>query len=87
MAFFYPEFHGRGDEDVEDFLEKMEVACISNQIHDPTQMLHLLQICLKSDARLWSKAFEEELHAGDPPVRLSWDNLRHGLEVCEDRRS
>ena len=38
MAFPYPEFHGRGDEDVEDFLEKMEVASISNQIHDPVQM-------------------------------------------------
>ena len=81
MAFSYPEFHGGSNEDVEDFLEKMEVACISNQIHDPTQMLRLLQICLKSDAGVWSKAFEEELRAVDPPARLSWDNLRHGLEV------
>ena len=52
MAFPYPKFHGRGDEDVEDFLEKMEVACISNQIHDPAHMLRLLQICLKGDARV-----------------------------------
>ena len=81
MAFSYPEFQGRSNEDVEDFLEKMEVACISNQIHDPAQMLRLLQICLKNDARVWSKAFEEELRAADPPARLSWDNLRHGLEV------
>ncbi|WP_165303686.1 hypothetical protein, partial [Enterobacter cloacae complex sp. CH23B] len=81
MAFSYPEFHGRSDEDVEEFLVKMEVACISNQIHDPMHMLRLLQICLKSDARVWSKAFEEELRVADPPVRLSWDNLRHGLEV------
>ena len=81
MAFSYPKFHGRSNEDVEDFLEKMEVACISNQIHDPAQMLRLLQICLKNDARVWSKAFEEELRAADPPARLSWDNLRHGLEV------
>ncbi|MCO5567846.1 hypothetical protein L7F22_021542 [Adiantum nelumboides] len=81
MAFSYPEFHGRSDEDVEDFLEKMEVACISNQIHDPAQMLRLLQICLKSDAGVWSKAFERELSVADPPVRLSWDNLRHGLKV------
>ena len=51
MEFSYPEFCGRGDEDVEVFLEKMEVACISNQIHDPIQMLCLLQICLKGDAR------------------------------------
>ena len=80
MAFPYPEFHGRSDEDVEDFLEKMEVACISNQIHDPAQMLRLLQICLKGDARVWSKEFEEKLRVAEPPVRLSWDNLRHGLE-------
>ena len=71
MAFSYLEFHGRSNEDVEDFLEKMEVACISNQIHDPAQMLRLLQICLKNDARVWSKAFEEELRAADPPARLS----------------
>ena len=80
MAFPYPEFHGRSDEDVEDFLEKMEVACISNQIHDPAQMLRLLQICLKGDARVWSKEFEEKLRVAEPLVRLSWDNLRHGLE-------
>ena len=72
MAFPYPEFHGRGDEDVEDFLEKMEVACISNQINDPAQMLRLLQICLKGDARVWSKEFEEKLRVVVPPVILSW---------------
>ena len=80
MAFPYPEFHGRGDEDVEDFLEKMEVACISNQIHDRAQMLCLLQICLKGDARVWSKEFEEKLCVAVPPVILSWENLRDGLE-------
>ena len=30
MVFTYPEFHGRNSEDVEEFLEQMEVACISN---------------------------------------------------------
>ena len=79
MAFPYPEFHGRGDEDVEDFLEKMEVACISNQIHDLAHMLRLLQICLKGDARVWSK-FEEKLCVVVPPVILSWENLCDGLE-------
>ena len=34
MVFIYPEFHGRKDEDVEEFLEQMEIACISNQIND-----------------------------------------------------
>ena len=80
MAFPYLEFHGRGDEDVEEFLEKMEVACISNQIHDPAQMLRLLQICLKGDARVWSKEFEEKLHVAVSPVILSWENLHDGLE-------
>lgn len=42
VAFSYPEFHVRGDEDVEEFLEKMKVAYISNQIYDPVQMLRLL---------------------------------------------
>ena len=35
MAFAYPEFHGSKGEDVEDFLERMEVACISNHIQEP----------------------------------------------------
>ena len=80
MAFPYPEFHGRGDEDVEDFLEKMEVAYISNHIHDPAHMLCLLQICLKGDARVWSKEFEEKLGVAVPPIILSWENLHDGLE-------
>ena len=76
MAFPYPEFHGRGDEDIEDFLEKMEVACISNQIHDPAHMLRLLQICLKGDARVWSKEFEEKLGVAVSLVILSRESLR-----------
>lgn len=35
MASSYPEFNGRKEEDVEDFLEKMEVACISNHVVAP----------------------------------------------------
>ena len=51
MVLPYPELHGRNGEDVENFLEQMEVACISNQIQDPAQMLCLLQICSKGDAQ------------------------------------
>lgn len=80
MAFPYPEFHGRGDEDVEDFLEKMEVACISNHVEAAPQMLRLLQICLKGDARAWSKNYEEELQGTNPPIQLTWDLLKQGLE-------
>ena len=79
MAFSYPEFHGRGDENVEEFLEKMEVACISNHVQEPAQMLRLLQICLKGDARIWSKSHEEGLQRADPPVPLTWNNLREAL--------
>ena len=57
MASAYPKFHGRKNEDVEDFLEKMEVACISNHVQEPAQMLQLLQICLKGEARTWSKSY------------------------------
>ena len=81
MVFSYPEFHGKKGEDVEDFLEQMEVACISNQIQDLAQMLHLLKICLKGDTQVWSKAFEGALHRANPPVQLSWENLKDGLEA------
>ena len=81
MAFSYPKFHGRIDEDAEDFLEKMEVVYISNQIQNLAQMLHLLQICLKVYVGSWSKTFEEVLHRANPLMQLSWDNLKCGLEA------
>ena len=79
MVFPYPEFYGRNDESVKEFLEKMEVACISNHIQEPAQLLRLLQLCLKGDARIWSKAYEEQLGREDPPLAISWDNLREAL--------
>ena len=79
MAFSYPEFHGRSDENIEEFLESMEVACISNHVHAPAQMLRLLQICLKGDARTWSKGHEEGLQKAEPPVELTLENLRQAL--------
>ena len=89
MAFSYPKFHGRRDEDIVDFLEKMEVACISNHVEVPAQMLRLLQIFLKGDARLWAKDYEEVLQVFDPPVALSWENLREalGIEFVKDKGS
>ena len=80
MAFSYPEFHGSSHEDVVEFLEKMEVACISNQIQDPAQRLRLLQLCLKGDAWVWSRTFEEGLCKADLPVQLDWDYLKEALE-------
>ncbi|MCO5614679.1 hypothetical protein L7F22_068963 [Adiantum nelumboides] len=79
MDFSYPEFHGRKDEDIEDFLEKMKMACISNHVQAPAQMLRLLQICLKGDARAWSRSHEEELQMADPPIQVTWDILRQAL--------
>ena len=57
----YPEFHGSLDEDVVSFLENLELTCISNHIQDDVQVLHVLKICLKGDARTWLKEYESGL--------------------------
>ena len=57
----YPEFHGSSDEDVVSFLENLELTCISNHIQDVVQVLHVLKICLKGDARTWLKEYESGL--------------------------
>lgn len=75
----YPKFAGVSNEDVVDFLEKMEVACISNHVQVPAQMLRLLQICLKGDARAWAKTYEAGLQEEDPPIKLTLENLREAL--------
>ena len=80
MVFSYSEFHGKKGEDVEDFLEQMEVACISNHIEDPVQTLCLLQICLKDEARKWLKSHEGELQRAQPPIVLTLDNLKEALK-------
>ena len=49
MAFVYPEFNGVPGKDVARFLEHMEVACISNHIDDPAQILRLLQIYVRRE--------------------------------------
>ena len=64
---------------MEAFFEKMDVACISNHIQEPVQMLHLLQLCLKGDARICSKAYEEQLEREHPPLAMNWDNLQGAL--------
>lgn len=50
----YPEFFGSPNEDVIDFLERMELACISNHVVNEKHVLRLLEIHLKGDARLWA---------------------------------
>ena len=75
----YPDFSGASNEDVVDFLEKMEVACISNHVQVLAQMLHLLQMYLKGDARAWAKAYEEGLEASNPPIALEWEILKNTL--------
>ena len=79
MAFSYPEFHGKKGEDVEQFLEQMEVACITNHVVDPVQSLCLLQICLKGEARAWLKSYKAGLQRPQPPVALVLDNLKEAL--------
>ena len=39
------------------FLEQFEVAIISNHIEDEAQVLRLLKLCLKDDARAWWNDF------------------------------
>ena len=54
---------------------------LANQIQDMAQRLHLLQLCLKGDVRVWSRTFEEGLHRANPPLQLDWDNLKEALEI------
>ena len=79
MAFSYLAFHGKKHEDVESFLEQMEIACITNYMLDPTQILHFIQICLKGNAQAWFKAYEEDLQRVEPPLTLNLDNLKQAL--------
>ena len=79
MAFNYPEFHGKKGEDVEQFLEEVEVACITNHVVDPVQSLHLLQIYLKGEVRAWLKSYKAGLQHPWPPVALVLDNLKEAL--------
>ena len=81
MVFSYSEFHNRSDENVEDFLEQMEVGCISNQIQNPTQRLHLLQLFLKGHVWVRSRTIEEGSIRENPLVQLNSDNLKEGLEA------
>ena len=47
MAFAYPKFNGVPGKDVASFLERLEMACISNLIDDLVQTLRLLQFLLE----------------------------------------
>lgn len=88
MVFSYPEFHGQAGEDVLMFLKGLEVACISNHIVDEAQVLCLLQICLKDDARSWFKQFEkahvEQETAGDLTFENACKALLQEYQQVED---
>lgn len=75
----YPEFHGRESEDVVDFLEQMELAYITNHVVDEIQVLRLVKICLKSDARVWLKDIEAQVVADEQQCVLTLDRLKKGL--------
>ena len=81
MAFTYPEFHAGPGEDVNKFLEQLEVACISNHIVDPVSRLRLLQICIQGDARTWLHEFEAQQQAAIPPIPITFDLIRNALMV------
>lgn len=88
MTFAYPEFHGRSGEDIVAFLEQMEVACISNHIVDQAQVLRLLEICVKGDARKWLEEFRGQQAAAVPPVAVTAEliktNIRQRFRNVED---
>ena len=75
----YPEFFGGQDENVLLFFKNMEVACISNHIKDPTQVLRLMQICLKGDARIWLKIYDNGLKAENPLEKMIVEGLKGAL--------
>ena len=79
MVFTYPEFHGKKHEDVVDFLEKLEIACITNQVVIEEQVLKLLKIFLKGDARTWLKEFEAKEGKQVPPRVVTLDKLKEAL--------
>ena len=78
--FSYPEFSGTKGEDIFSFLEQMEVACISNHIVEPAQVLRLMQICIKGDARTWLKDFEARQQATQPPQVVTVEGLKEALK-------
>ena len=57
----YLDFHGSSDEDVVSFLENLELTCINNHIQDDVQVLCVVKICLKGNARTWQKDYESGL--------------------------
>ena len=57
MVYPYLEFYGGEDVDVENFLEQMELACITNHVVDEMHVVRLIQIFLKGDARVLAERF------------------------------
>ena len=67
------------------FLEQMEIACISNQIVEPTSMLRLLQKCIKGDARVWLKDFEAQQQEANPHVSVTVELIKEALKTRYQR--
>lgn len=50
MVYPYPTFCGGKDEEVDDYLERIEVAMITNQMFEEDLVMRLLKVVLKGDA-------------------------------------
>lgn len=61
------------------FLEGLEVACISNHIVNEAQVLRLLQICLKNDARSWFQKYEKAHVEQETARDLTFEDARKAL--------
>ena len=79
MVYPYPEFYGRENEDVENFLEQMELACITNHVVNEMHVVRLIQIFLKGNARVWLRDFEAQVAADERQCVLTLDRLKTGL--------
>ena len=76
MATRFPEFHGHMDEDVEDFLEKMEFASLLADKQDYAIILRILFFSLKGEERIWLKEYQAQLK---PPKVMVYDEVKRSF--------
>ena len=76
MATQFLEFHGHKDEDAEEFMEKMEFACLLADKQDHAVMLRILFFSLKGEARIWLKDYQAQLK---PPRVMAYDEVKRAF--------
>ena len=84
MVYPYPIFCGGKDEDVDDYLERFEVAMITNQVFEDELVMRLLKVVLKGDARRWFVRFEMQEEAEGRKV--TFESVRRAMSARFQRR-